>query len=828
MEKIDLNDNWKFREVGNHDFHNASVPGCVHLDLLANKIIPDPYYRDNETEIQWVSEKDWFYTNDFKIDTKFLDNEHIYLNCEGLDTFGEIEINGISIGTTDNMFRVWEFDVKKTLKEGLNTISIIFKSTLPYARKKDKEKHLIFKKTPIRPESGNWIRKQPSNYGWDWGPHLVTCGIWRPISITAWDSTRINDFMVRQHWKDKSVLIDLVVTTLEYTSSNRCTMSVLVMNSSGKILIQEDKPIKKNSSRFELLIKNPELWWPNGMGEQSLITISVTLKGPNGQELDSTSRRIGLRKMELICEKDNWGESFKFRCNGKDFFAKGANWIPADTFDKQASDDQIRDLLNSAAEANMNFIRVWGGGLYERDSFYDVCDEIGLCVWQDFMFAGGAYPAHDPEFLNSVREEAIYNVRRLRNHASLAIWCGNNEMEMNDNLVGNTDGAMSFDAYASLFDELIPNVLLEYDPDRPYWPSSPHSPIGNRFGKENSKDPRWGNAHLWEVWHGREPFEWYHKSYHRFCTEFGFQSFPEPATVLTYTEPSDRNITSWVMEKHQRSKSGNSVIMDYMLSWFRLPIGWENTVWLSQILQALAIQYAVEHWRRNMPRCMGSLYWQLNDCWPVASWASIDYKHRWKALHYSAKRFYAPIIVSGKVNHENKTAEIHVTNDGGENIQAELKVSISNTDGIHLRDLTNNIVLPYNGSEKVLDINLSSDLEKTNTSVLLIWVVLKVDGKTLARNLLHLARPKHLELREPHLDSTISVKNGNIKAEITTDKPALWVWIESPLANIRWDDNFFHLNAGETRILSGKIYHKDQKFDNNSIKIKNLIDTYKE
>jgi beta-mannosidase len=384
----------------------------------------------------------------------------------------------------------------------------------------------------------------------------------------------------------------------------------------GKVVARSLVPVAGRRAEARLKIRKPELWWPNGLGAQPLYEVRVLLLDRRGEPLHTVARRIGLRTLRLVRRRDRIGETFFFECNGVPFFAKGANWIPADVFAARVTPFRLHTLVQEAAAAHMNMLRAWGGGIYEEDSFFDACDEFGICVWQDFMFACAAYPAFDKAFMKNVKAEAEDNVRRLRHHPSLALWCGNNEIEMGLAREKWTESSMSWKDYSKLFDKLLPEVVKRLDPDGNYWPSSPHSPHGER---KDHKSPRWGDAHLWDVWHGRKPFEWYRDQKHRFISEFGFQSFPEPKMVRSYTIPADRNVTSFVMEHHQRNAVGNALIMTYMLDWFRLPKDFDTTLWLSQILQGMAMKYALEGWRRNMPVTMGALYWQLNDCWPAGS-----------------------------------------------------------------------------------------------------------------------------------------------------------------------------------------------------------------
>jgi beta-mannosidase len=429
--------------------------------------------------------------------------------------------------------------------------------------------------------------------------------------------------------------------------------------------------------------------------------------------------------------------------------------------------------------------------------------------------------------MDSVRAEAQDNVTRIQHHACIALWCGNNELEQIPRVIGDTPGAMSWAHYCALFDDLIREVVTRLDGQRAYWPSSEHSPIGNR-SSDFSTDPRWGDAHLWKVWHGREPFEWYRTALHRFCSEFGFQSFPEPRTVETYTAPEDRNLTSYVMELHQRSPIGNSTILDYGLSWFRLPVGFDNTMWLSQIVQVLGVQYAVEHWRRNMPRCMGALYWQLNDCWQVASWASIDYLHRWKALHYAARRFFAPLMLSSVESLDAKKIDVFLSNDRLEARAGVLRWTLTAPDGSAIDEGAETIGVSPSSSACIFTLDASAALAKHGPRGLIAWFAFEAEGEPVTRSMALFARPKHLALQDPALRVSATVDGDSISAAVTASKPALWAWLTHPEAHIRWDDNFFHIRPGETRTLKGRITEGRIAPDGAELKAMSLYDTFAE
>ncbi len=824
MRTLSLNGEWSLKQVGQEAAIQAVVPGNVHTDLLAAGLIPDPYYRDNEECLQWIGEAGWVYSRKFTLADDFLRSDKILLRCLGLDTLAVIRINSKEIARTDNMFRTWEFDVTNLLKKGENSIEIRFDSTLPYALAKQKQHPIPLRGGPHTIPGGNWLRKEQCNYGWDWGPCLLTCGIWRDIDLLAFDTARLADVAVRQRHNGGKVKLD-VSAAIEKVKNTSGLQTLVTLSKNGKTLASKTAGFRNDRAKTTLAVENPELWWPNGLGGQPLYDVAVELHDTQGVVLDTVTKRVGLRTLKLQRKKDRWGESFRFAVNGVSFFAKGADWIPADTFATRLTENDYAVLIQDAAKANMNMLRVWGGGIYEPDIFYDLCDELGICVWQDFMFACATYPAFDDAFLDNVKAEVEDNVRRLRHHPSIALWCGNNEMEQG--WVGDewNDHQMSWKDYSRLFDEMLPETVNRVDPDGNYWPCSPHSPHGDRT---DFNEPRWGDAHLWQVWHGRQPFEWYRTAMHRFASEFGFQSFPEPRTVYGYTEPSDRNITSYVMEHHQRSGIGNTTIMTYMLDWFRLPADFEMTLRSSQILQGLAMKYAIEHWRRNMPRTMGTLYWQHNDCWPVASWSSIDYHHRWKALHYMARRFFAPLLVSGVEDEKKGTVEIHVTGDLLKACPAELTWEVTAVDGTILVRASKKIEILPSRNTRVQVLDCRDEIERYGTRNLMVWLRLSVDGKTVSDNFVSFARPKHLELRDPSLAWNVRGKGNDYTVIVSSRFPALWAWLEIEGLDVSYSDNFFHLRKDvpvKVEITTSEpVTLEDIR---KKLKVRSLFDTYR-
>ncbi len=795
--RLNLCGQWEVRKQGTAETIPAAVPGCIHTDLLAAGKIDDPYYRDNEHRQMWIGETDWVYARRFTVDQQFLDCEHVFLRCEGLDTLSAITINDSVVGKTDNQFRTWEFEVKPHLQAGENSIEICFDSTIPSIQAEQETRYLNL--TGVghhRIDGSNRVRKSQCNYGWDWGPMCVTAGIWRPISLIGFNTARIAAIhIIQDHSQKNAVGVHITVTVEKNEAADLKTK--IHISYEGELVCRAEIGVQDGSAETTLTVENPELWWPIDLGDQPLYEVNIELS-QGSTVLDTSSRRIGLRTLVLDRHNDQWGESFRFVVNDKAFFVKGANWIPADTFVTRITKEHYEYLIKSAAEAHINMLRVWGGGIYEDDVFYDLCDEYGICVWQDFMFTCSAYPAFDEAYMENVQHEAEDTVKRLRHHPSLALWCGNNEIEQIARmLIGDAEeGKMTWEEYKKLFDELLPGVVQEQDPERTYWPSSPHSPLGDRNDHFN---PTCGDVHVWDVWHGRKPFEWYQSSTHRFASEFGFQSFPEPAVVDAYTEEEDRNVSSYIMEYHQRSQIGNDAIIQYMLSWFKLPTSFDMLLWLSQILQGIGIKYAVEHWRRSMPRCMGTIYWQINDCWPVASWSSIDYFGNWKALHYMARDFHAPLLISGIEDPTQGTVEVHVTSDLLQATSGAIHWILTDTEGNRFAENTIDCSTIAPGADtKVCLLQFADHLAEYGGRRLLLWLELLVENEVVSHNFISFIRPKHLELREPELMAQVrAVDEQSFAVAISAKHPALWVWPELPGVKASYSHRFFHLRPGK-------------------------------
>lgn len=791
-QRVDLHSGWQFRQVGTDTFYAAQVPGCVHTDLLANGLIPDPFYRDNEAKLQWIEKEDWEYALQFRVPSELLSRDRIELVCEGLDTYADVELNGAVVLRADNMFRTWRVDVREHLKDGENRLRILFRSPVNeiLPRMQNIPFHL-----PAPNDHGEktspYTRKAPYHYGWDWGPRFVTSGIWRPIYLEAWDDATIRSVAIVT-----AALNDTLArlrADVELEVQDPGPYSIVVSSPEGSfppVELSVDLTAGTHTVSIPFQIDRPRLWWPNGYGEQHLYRIRAELK--KGEDLlDRTEQRTGLRTVHLCRRADRWGESFEFVVNGIPIFAKGGNWIPADVFLNWISPEKYRWLLESCRDANMNMLRVWGGGVYESDVFYDLCDELGLMVWQDFMFACALYPG-DAAFLESVRQEAIDNVKRLRNHPSIVLWCGNNEVETGWFDWGWKDRypASCWEDYKRLFHGVLADVVAQYDPQRPYWPSSPSSNLQDR-----PQSQQMGDVHYWMVWHGGLPFEAYLEQHPRFMSEYGFQSFPLLETVKTFAEPRDWDIESPVMTVHQKHPRGNRLIRDYMERDWPVPRTFEDFLVMSQIVQAEGIRLGTEHLRRIKPRCMGSLYWQIDDCWPVASWSSIDYTGSWKALHYYARRFYAPVLVSPYV--AGDSVRIYVVNDLPKAFRGRLRTVVYDFGGQAIREDVVAVDVGANASREVVRYQVESLLLDSDPKRSVLWCELSSDGQVVSSNTLLFARPKELLLPPAQLRTEVEGGPEEPVVRISSSAFAKAVLLEAPGIEGHFTDNFFDLLPGQ-------------------------------
>lgn len=820
---ISLNEGWKFREAGKTEWHAATVPGVVHTDLLQNKLIDDPFYRDNEKDLQWIGKTDWEYQLSFRLTGKLLDREKLELLFEGLDTYADVFLNDKQILSADNMFRRWRVDIKDTAKVGDNILRIRFRSPineiLPRMKTLDYE-------LPASNDQGEktspYTRKAPYQYGWDWGPRFVTSGIWKPVSLEAWDEARIEDLHIKQNSLSKENA-DLT-TVVEIFTSRDLEANIEIENlTDKKIAAGKTVRLKKGVNQVPLNfeIKNPRLWYPVGLGEQALYTFNAKVSF-NGKVVDEFRERTGLRNLELRQTPDEWGTSFMFVVNGIPVFGKGGNWIPADSFPTRVTKDRYKQLLTSVRDANMNMIRVWGGGIYENDYYYELADEMGILVWQDFMFAVSMYPGDD-EFLANVRQEAIDNIKRLRDHPSIVLWCGNNEVETAWNHWGWRQQLPShiWDDYLKLFARLLPEVVEEYDPETPYWSSSPSSNF-----QEDADSQKIGDVHYWGVWHSSLPFREYEKQTPRFMSEYGFQSFPEIETVKTYTTESDRkSIETPVMLAHQRHPRGNQLIREYMLREYDEPKDFESFLYVSQVLQAEGIKTGTEHFRRIMPRNMGALYWQINDCWTVASWSGMDYFGRWKAMQYYAKRFFEPVMVSPVDAGEN--IDIYVVSDLPGMKRAEMVISVFSFGGTELSKKVLNIdVEPLKG-RSYMSIPVKDLLNGEDKNNVVLLADLKIDGKTVSKNELYFKPFKELHFSKPEITPEISKTAYGFKVTLNSDKIARAVYL-SGIPDGVFKDNYFDLVPGRAAEIEfhGSVGLSAPEFAKR-LKIRSMIDAFK-
>lgn len=791
MEKLSLNGTWTLDIPGSiFPAVKAEAPGSVYHDLLTAGQISDPFYRDNEDEALKIMEYDFIYSRSFDIPGDLLNSDSIRLRCHGLDTLAKVEINGKPAGSADNMHRVWEYDVKALLREGKNDIRIVFASPTKYIREAYEHKPLEGSSDALR--GFPYLRKAHCMFGWDWGPHLPDAGIWRDIELVSLDTARLRDVYIGQRHEAGKVTLN-IVSHIDRITDEPTKVSVTVTDPDGRTFTADGED-------SVLMIDDPRLWWPAGYGEQPLYTAEVTLSGKKGV-LDTWKQKIGLRTMTVRREKDAWGESFCHCVNGLDVFAMGADYIPEDNLLPRVNRERTRRLLEDARAANMNTVRVWGGGYYPEDYFYDLCDEMGILVWQDFMFACASYDLTEA-FEENVCAEFRDNIRRLRHHASLALWCGNNEMESFVPPGVFAKSKKEIADYIKLYEYILPKLVKEEDPNAFYWPSSPSS--GGSF--DSPGDENRGDCHYWDVWHGLKPFTDYRNHLFRYASEFGFQSFPCMATIERFTRPEDRNAFSYIMEKHQRNASANGKIAEYLSQTYLYPSSFDTFVYASQLLQAQAVQYGVEHWRRHRGRCMGTLVWQLNDCWPVTSWASIDYYGRWKALHYYEKRFFAPVLVScaeegtltqnTNMNAEpfplKKTARLNISNETRTVFRGVVHWSLRSPDAAVLREGSFSVTVPALSARWLDEMDFS---DQDTYGCYFAYSLEDASGQHVGSGTILFCAPKHFRFEDPKLEARLE---GN---EIVVTAGAYARSVEILCGpDTLLEENFFDMNAGVRRI----------------------------
>lgn len=804
-ETLLLDRGWMFAQSGTDRWLPATVPGTVHQDLLRHRLLPNPFFGLNEEKIQWVENEDWEYKTTFTVTEEQLARDAALMTFEGLDTYASVYLNGSLLLKADNMFVGYSVPVKEVLRKGENRLHVFFRSpikeTLPqrasngfdYPADNDhSDKRLSI-----------FTRKAPYSYGWDWGIRMVTSGIWRPVTLRFYDRASISDY----HVKQLSLTGQLAEVSNELEINNvspEKTEAEVVVSCSLKngepLTVRRKVALNPGINRVKVPveIKNPVRWMPNGWGEAVLYDFTAQVVC-QGKTVASEHRRIGLRTVRLVQEEDGQGMSYYFEVNGIPLFAKGANFIPADNMLPSMTDERYAALFQDIKAANMNVIRVWGGGTYEDNRFYDLADENGILVWQDFMFACTIYPA-DPMFLKRVAEEADYNIKRLRNHACLALWCGNNEIleglkywgwksrftpEVYEEFYRN---------YDKLFRELLPAKVKEWDEGRSYVHSSPY--FAN-WGRPDS----WkiGDSHNWGIWYGKKTFESSDTEIGRFISEFGFESFPEMKTIATFASPEDYEIESKVMNAHQKSSQGNDLIRTYMERDFIVPEKFEDFVYVGLVLQGQGMRHGFEAHRRNRPYCMGTLYWQLNDSWPVVSWSSIDYYGNWKALHYQARRAFAPLIVNAI--QEDGNLNVYLISDKLEDTGGlTLDMKLTDFSGKRLARKSVKVEAPANSSVKVFGEAVDAWVDETKRNTCFLLLALRDrNGREVARDVHYFVPTKELDLPQTAVRCKLKVADGSCEVTLSSPKLAKDVFVQIPYQGARFTDNFFDLLPGETR-----------------------------
>ena len=813
-----LNVGWKLHLNNKEDWIDARVPGNVHLDHLENRKIPDPFFGQNEAELQWISDEDWTYKLMFEPDKDLMERKNIILFFHGLDTYADIFLNSIKVLSANNMFHPWSANVKDVIKDGMNNLEIHFRSPLKeVSGQMNSIDHALPADNDQAGKTSPYTRKAPYHYGWDWGPCLVTSGIWKEVELIGWEDWYVDQLQI----KNKNVSKDTAELEVELTVLSDISegISVCVRESlSGK----DFKKIFRmepgaNDFSFTISIDNPDLWWPVGHGDQILHEFFLTIETKEREE--HHERRLGIRDVKIRRDKDEKGESFEIHVNGMPIYSKGANWIPADFFVERLTRDDYKRLLNDAIRANMNTLRIWGGGIYEPDHFYELCDEMGIMVWQDFMFACSMYPGND-EFLDSVEKEARYQVNRLKGYASVILWCGNNEIASGWLSWGWKEELpiSVWQDYKKLFHELLPKVCHELDPERFYWPSSPGHGID-----QSDEDQIYGKGdnHYWGVWHGGDEFDAFEDNVGRFMTEYGMQSFPATSTIESFADKKDRVLDSAIMNAHQKASLGTGNLMKYIEDQYRVTNDFDSVTGLSQIMQAESIRFAVEAHRRHMPYCMGTLYWQFNDCWPVISWSSIDYKGNWKALHYSARNFFKPVIVS--LRDLEDVVNVHVVNDRHYGLDAVVKIGLFGFNGDLLFEDSFSMEVKQFSSCIARSIDKTVLLDGRDLSTLVLRAELTSNRESLSKSHQFFKKPKELKIPPPEFEHEVKYLNG--KYEITIRSYSFLYQLHFISSQVRgvFSDNYFNMLPNEVNVIEFEPY-EDEQLEELVLKIRTLYE----
>lgn len=790
MVIIDINDKWQFRQKGG-EYFPARVPGSQYEDLLALGQIPDPYREDNESKTEWVADKDFIYSRKLSLPEEMKGKEHIILRCECLDTLAEVTLDGDKIGSHDNYFLPFEADVTGRIGED-SLLEIYFRSPAEYLREKQRE--------DVMPRNCNGmngiphIRKPGCHFGWDWGPFIPTVGIASDIRLIAWDGAMIEDVFVKQTHRMEEKEADIhAEVRIKYSPKAGARAEIVLLSPQGELLGRKEIEITGEAFDADFTVKNPELWWSHDICDrQPLYTVRVTLI--QGEEEQVKERRIGLRTIQLDRSADKYGTNFRFILNGVPLFIKGSNYIPPDALLTRVNTSVYERLLGAVKRANMNMVRVWGGGRYETDEFYDICDREGILVWQDFMFACNPYPFYNEQFRENVLKEAEYNVKRLRNRPCLALWCGNNEIETMS--AGWLPYTKLREWTEKFFWHILPENLKKWDDVTPFIPGSP---VGKGYMDGVASDEH-GDVHMWTVWHGLQPLTYYRKRFSRFCSEFGLESMPDMNTIRSFCPEDQLDLTSPVMQAHQKCPSGNGKIAYYTSTRFRLPEKFEDTVYLSQIVQSECVRDATEHWRRNRGRCNGSMYWQLNDCWPVLSWSSIDYYGGYKALQYTARHFNAPLTASAC---ESKNGvELHIINDKDKPFKGNIEYTLYTFHGKKLASGRAVADCPAASARKVCSPDIKGRLRHYRHNCVLQYSLKGADEKVVCTRTVLFKAEKKLALPDPSLALDISVNAGVASIKVRAEKYARYVKLFAKGVAQPFSDNYFDLVAGEEKTVT--------------------------
>ena len=797
-----LHEGWKFRQARLTNWYPATVPGVVHTDLLQNKIIEDPFFRLNERGLQWIDKEDWVYETCFTLAADMMRKENMELVFEGLDTYADVYLNDECILKADNMFRCWSIPVRQYIREENNILKVYFHSpvkidvpkwdALPYqypaSNDQSENGGLFNKKISI------FARKAGYHYGWDWGPRLVTSGIWRPVYIRAWSDLRINDVFIEQKEVGAGRAVIAGHVELDADKDMDGVLVTITDEATGRVLGEWQADLKRGTNRVtvDFVLHKPKLWWSNGLGEPFLYRFRTDIIA-GGELLDSKTERVGIRSLKVVHQPDKDGHTFYIELNGRPVFAKGANYIPSDNFLPRVTPENYKRTILDAAGVNMNMLRVWGGGIYENDVFYDLCDEHGIMIWQDFMFACSMYPA-EGALLDNIHQEAVDNVKRLRNHACIALWCGNNECQ--DAWLGwgwkreierqNKEYADKIWAqYRQQYHVTLPGVVREYAPGTFYWPSSPFAFEGEMSGTTD------GDRHYWSVWHGKAPISDYDSEKSRFFSEYGFQSFPEFESVKRYAPyPEDWDIRSEVMMSHQRGGDhANGLIETYLLNEYKKPRDFRAFLYMNHVLQGDAIKTAIESHRRQMPYNMGTLFWQHNDCWPVASWASRDYYGRWKAQHYYVRKAYDDILISPVV--EGDDLKVYAVSDRLENTSGRLQLQVCQFDGTVVHHWGKSVGISGNDSRVCFSAPLAKLLEGANRGTVYVRVDYTDKSGRVYHNNYCLGKQKDMDYPKVDLQTEVRSIEGGYEVTVSADKFARAVCLSVADNESVYSDNYF-------------------------------------